>query len=59
MDAESVGLVESGTFTMSDVVWDRTKLTSAAIAPLAAQPIVGRLAVRVGQPAPRGRQRQL
>ena len=45
MDAESVRIAESGTLTMPDVVWDRTKLISAAIAPLAAQSIVGRVAV--------------
>lgn len=45
MDAESVRIAESGTLTMPDVVWDRTKLVSAAIAPLAAQSIVGRVAV--------------
>lgn len=45
MDAESVRIGESGTLTMPDVAWDRTKLISAAIAPLAAQAIVGRAAV--------------
>ena len=45
MDAESVRIAESGTLTMSDVVWDRMKSISAAIAPLAAQSIAGRVAV--------------
>nr|QJS06005.1 transposase [Cryobacterium sp.]QJS06285.1 transposase [Cryobacterium sp.] len=45
MDAESVRIAESGTLAMPDVLWDRTKLVSAAIAPLAAQAIVGRAAV--------------
>ena len=45
MDAESVRIAESGTLTMSDVVWDRMKLISAAIAPLATQSIAGRVAV--------------
>ena len=45
MDAESVRIAESGTLTMPDVVWDRTKLISAAIAPLAAQAIIGTVAV--------------
>lgn len=45
MDAESVRIAEPGTLTMSDVVWDRTKSISAAIAPLAAQSIAGTVAV--------------
>lgn len=45
MDAESVRIAESGTMTMPDVMWNRTKSVSAAIAPLAAQSIVGRVAV--------------
>jgi len=45
VDAESVRVAESGTLAMPDVLWDRTKLISAAIAPLAAQAIVGRAAV--------------
>ena len=63
MDAESVRIAESGTLTMPDVVWDRTKLISAAIAPLAAQSIVGRAAAgrprrhsaRAGGPGTRSR----
>lgn len=35
MDAESVRIAEAGTLTMPDDVWDRTKLISVAIAPLA------------------------
>nr|WP_197059479.1 Mu transposase C-terminal domain-containing protein [Cryobacterium sp. MLB-32] len=38
-------IVEFGTLTMSDDVWDRTKLISAAIAPLAVQSIAGTVAV--------------
>lgn len=45
VDAESVRIAESGTLTMPDVAWERTKLVSAAIEPLAAQSIVGRVAV--------------
>jgi hypothetical protein len=45
VDAESVRIAEAGTLTMPDDVWDRTKLISAAIAPLAAQSVVGRVAV--------------
>lgn len=36
---------ESGTLTMPDVLWDRTKAVSAVIAPLAAKAVVGRAAV--------------
>jgi putative transposase len=45
VDAESVRFAESGTLTMPDVLWDRTKTVSAVIAPLAARAIVGRAAV--------------
>lgn len=45
MGTESVRIGEPGTLTMSDVAWDRTKLVSAVIAPLAAQEIVGSAAV--------------
>lgn len=45
MDAKSVRIGEFGTLTMPDAVWDRTKLISAVIAPLAARAIVGRPAV--------------
>lgn len=38
-------IAESGTMTMPDVVWNRTKSASAAIAPLAAQSIVRTVAV--------------
>ncbi|UYY80614.1 DDE-type integrase/transposase/recombinase [Arthrobacter sp. YA7-1] len=45
MDSEPVRIGESGTLTMPDVVWDRTKIVSAVIAPLAAKAVVGRAAV--------------
>ena len=45
MDVESVPIAESGTLTMPDDVWHRTKSVSAAIAPLASQTIIGRAAV--------------
>ena len=45
MDAESVPIAESGTLTIPNIVWDRTKSISAAIAPLASQTIIGRAAV--------------
>lgn len=45
MDAESVRIAESGTLTMPDVLWDRTKSISAAIAPLAAQAVIGSVVV--------------
>jgi putative transposase len=45
VDSEPVRIGESGTLTMPDVVWDRTKAVSAVIAPLAAKAIVGRAAV--------------
>ena len=45
MDAEPVPIAESGTLTMSDDVWDRTRSVSAVIAPLVTQAIVGRAAV--------------
>ena len=45
VDAESVPIAESGTLTIPNIVWDRTKSISAAIAPLASQTIIGRAAV--------------
>lgn len=45
MDPEPLRIGESGTLTMPDVVWERTKAVSAVIAPLAAKAVVGRAAV--------------
>jgi putative transposase len=45
VDSEPVRIGESGTLTMPDVVWERTKVVSALIAPLAAKAVVGRAAV--------------
>lgn len=45
MDVEPERVGESGTLTMPDVVWDRTKSVSAVIGPLAARTIIGRAAV--------------
>lgn len=41
VDAESLLIAESGTLTMPNLVWDRTKSISSVIAPLASQAIVG------------------
>lgn len=45
MDEVSTHIGEPGTLTMSDVLWERAKLMSAVIAPLADHVLVGRAAV--------------
>lgn len=51
MDAESTHIRESGTLTMPDVLWARTKSVSAVIAPLAGHAVVGRAAVEAAATA--------
>jgi putative transposase len=51
VDAESAHVRESGTLTMPDVLWARTKSVSAAIAPLAGRAVVGRTAVEAAATA--------
>lgn len=45
MDEESLPIGEPGTLTMPEVLWERAKLISAVITPLADRVIVGRAAV--------------
>jgi putative transposase len=45
VDAKWVCFAESGPLTMTDVLWERTKMILAVIAPMAARVIVGRAAV--------------